>query len=143
MDSDKKDLQEEWVRRVVWRALPRTVGMLVSASFLALISTLIDDTNNSRVVETPNLSIAVYFFTWFAVYLVRELFSIGTVGNNIIWRLFGWLMILISTPIIKTFIYFILIGIALWNGSSLILTLAYFGGLWVFDQFNRPKLVSP
>jgi hypothetical protein len=138
MDDNKK-LQEEWVRRVTWRALPRTVGMISGASFLALLSALINSPNDSRVAETPNLAIAIYFFAWFVMYLIRELFPIGTVRNNIIWNFFGWLIILISTPIIKTVGYFVLVDIALWNGSSLILTLIYFGGLWLFDQLNRTK----
>jgi hypothetical protein len=137
MDDNKK-LQEEWVRRVTWKALPRSVGMISGASFLALISALINSPNDSRIVETPNLSIAVYVFVWFVVYLIRELFPIGSVGNNIIWNFFGWLIIIISTPIIKTVIYFLLVGYGLWNGSSLLLTLLYFGGLWLFDLLNRP-----
>jgi len=127
--------QAQWVHLVTWTSLPRTLAMLLGATMFALMSTTIN--RSEKAIEVANLGIASCLFIWFGSFILcNVVFRIGTLLHDLVWSFFSWLIIFISLQPVKTVVYFVLVGIALWNGASIILTILYFGGLWLFDYYT-------
>jgi len=121
----------EKVHLMAWKAFPRSFGMLFGACILAFFSSDIDSI--SEVIEAPNTGIFFVIAPWIGAWLVLSLMPPGTYLHRFVWAIFGIPMTLMTMWSIKSIIYFLLVGYSLYNGSSVLLTVLYFGGLWVYD----------
>lgn len=131
LDPDKKN---EIFKVIVWAFLPRSLGMLLGASSLALSSSL-----GHNPFESANLALGVTAFSWFGIGLITSLIKPGTYLHNFIWMLFVVPFSLLTVLPTKQIIYILLIGYSLFNGASIILTLLYFGGIGLYDFFLTIK----
>lgn len=132
-ERTSKVAEAEIVHYLAWHAFPRTFGMLLGALALALFSLDIDSVQ--EVIEAPNTGIGIAIFSWIGAALVMAIMPLGTYLHQLVWGLFGWAITLITMFPVKVLIYIVLVGFALLNGASFILTLLYFGGLLIVDIF--------
>ena len=131
-ESTNELTDTEKVHLMAWRAFPRSIGMLLGACILALFSGMGLD-SAAEVIEAPNTGIGIAIFSWIGTWLVLAIMPPGTYLHRFVWAIFGIPMTLMTMWSVKSVIYFLLVGYSLYNGSSILLTVLYFGGLWVYD----------
>jgi hypothetical protein len=118
-----EDEKNDIVQLLVWRAFPRSIGMLLGACVLALFSS--DISTLAEVTEAPNTGFGIAVFSWIGAWGLLAIMPFRTYIH----------MTFVTMWPVKTIIYICLVGYSLYHGASLVLTTLYFGGLWLYDLY--------
>jgi hypothetical protein len=125
---------EEVYKLITWKAFPRSFSMLLGAAILALFSSSIHSIDD--VIEAPNTGIFYVIASWIFLSFVWSIIPHGTYLQGCIWIFLGIPIMIISFWPVKYLVYFLLIGYSLYNGASLLLTIVYFGAVFLYDLFH-------